>query len=457
MKRRLFALFLVITFQAGAVAAEPGLPAASLDDLLEQVRRGWKVEVQRYAEREAEFLARKSEQERLLAEARAQRTDREERSASLERRFEENEAKIAELEALLQSKMGGLGELFGVVRQVAGDTRGQFQTSLISAQMPGRQAFLDELAQSTALPEIEKLQHLWFLLQQEMTQSGKVVRFPATVVTGDGKREERAVTRAGAFNVFSGGKYLSWVPESGQLVEFPRQPASRDLDTVEEFEEQGPGGLAPLAVDPSRGAILSLLVQTPSRSERIEQGGPVGYLTIVLGLIGGLIGLARLVYVFFTGRKVRAQRASRAVQRDNPLGRILHVYEQNRQADVETLTLKLDEAILREAAGLDRFLWAIKVISVVAPLLGLLGTVTGMIQTFQVITLFGTGDPKLMASGISEALVTTMIGLCVAIPLVLLHSVISTMSRRVVQILEEQSAGLVATRMEEEKAHAAAA
>jgi biopolymer transport protein ExbB len=127
---------------------------------------------------------------------------------------------------------------------------------------------------------------------------------------------------------------------------------------------------------------------------------------------------------------------------------VVAVYEENRSTDIETLELKLDEAILRESAKLDRFLWAVKVVSVVAPLMGLLGTVTGMIRVFTTITLVGTGDPKMMASGISEALVTTMLGLLVAIPLVLIHAFVSSGAKEIVGVLEEQSAGMVARQAE---------
>jgi biopolymer transport protein ExbB len=133
---------------------------------------------------------------------------------------------------------------------------------------------------------------------------------------------------------------------------------------------------------------------------------------------------------------------------DNPLGRVLTVYQQNRGVDPETLELKLDEVVMRESSQIERFLWLVKTVSVVAPLMGLLGTVTGMIQTFQAITLFGAGDPKMMAGGISEALVTTMLGLITAIPLVLLHATLANSARRINDILEEQSTGFVAIESE---------
>jgi biopolymer transport protein ExbB len=157
----------------------------------------------------------------------------------------------------------------------------------------------------------------------------------------------------------------------------------------------------------------------------------------------------RWIGVSITSRKVAAQQKRDGADRGNPLGRVLAVYDENRDADPETLELKLDEVVLRESSKLERFLWVVKTISVVAPLLGLLGTVTGMIQTFQAITLFGAGDPKMMAGGISEALVTTMIGLMVAIPLVLMYDIVSSSVRRIVDLLDEQSAGLIATRAED--------
>ena len=205
-----------------------------------------------------------------------------------------------------------------------------------------------------------------------------------------------------------------------------------------------------MAIDPSRGAILGLLIQAPSLIERVQQGGLVGYIIILLGLLGALISIERLVTLTDSSRKIRAQLKSETAHEGNALGRVIRVYEENRTADTEALELKLDEAVLREAPVLERWQGWIKVLAAVAPLLGLLGTVVGMIRTFQAITLFGTGDPRLMAGGISQALITTVLGLVVAIPLVLLHSLVSGRSRELVEILEEQSAGIIARHVDRE-------
>jgi biopolymer transport protein ExbB len=255
--------------------------------------------------------------------------------------------------------------------------------------------------------------------------------------------------RVGVFNAVSRGKYLAWQPDVRKLTEIARQPPSRYVSTVGDLESAT--DTVRFAIDPSRGSILSLLVQTPDTIERLQYGGIIGYLIIGLGVLGFIIGLLRLVYLFLVGSRVRSQQKAAEPKANNPLGRVLAVAKQNPDLDTESLELKLDEAILREQAGLERFLWLIKVVSVVAPLMGLLGTVTGMIRTFQAITLFGTGDPKLMAGGISEALVTTMLGLIVAIPLVLMHSWVSSMSRDLMDVIGEQSAGIIARRVESAK------
>ncbi len=432
-----------------AAGAQPARPEArSLDELLRAVREGLGRERAENRQREREFEARKDEQARLLARAREDVAALERRSASLETDFETNERQLAELEVRLEEKLGNLGELFGVVRQVAGEAAGNLEASPVSAQFPGRHEALRGLAQSRALPSIEKLEELWYALQQEMTASGKVVRFAAPVIRSDGEDAEQPVIRAGVFTVFSQGRFLRWLPETQRLTELARQPGRQHLATARRFAEAS-DGFSTLCIDPSRGAILQVLGNVPTLRERVEQGGVIGYAILALGLAAGAVGIVRLVQLAAMGRRVKAQRSTREARADNPLGRVLAAFEANRDADVETLELSLEEAILGEATRMERFLWLIRVGSVVAPLMGLLGTVTGMIRTFQVMTLFGTGDPKLMAGGISEALVTTMLGLCVAIPLVLLHSVLASISRGTVEVLEKQSAGLVAARARE--------
>lgn len=435
--------------EAEVQSAPPAPPpkARSLDELLVLIENSMQEERSEDQQRVERFQRQKADQAELLAGAQATLARLEARSQQLERTFQDNEGSLAELQAALDERLGTLGELFGVVRQVSGDTASQVLGSLTSAQLDGRQEFLEELGKSKELPSIEKLERLWYELAREMTEQGRIVTFKAPVLTVSGKEEEREVTRAGVFTAVSQGQYLLWEQNIQKLRELARQPPTRYADTVAGFENAS-NGMAALAVDPSRGTLLAVLIDTRTLFERIPDGGWVGYVTILLGVIAAIFAVMRWVIVSITGRKVAAQEKSDRADRGNPLGRVMSVYEDNRDADPETLELKLDEVVMRESGRLERFIWLVKVVSVVAPLLGLLGTVTGMIRTFQAITLFGAGDPKMMAGGISEALVTTMIGLTVAIPLVLLHALLTGSTRRITAVLEERSAGLIAQKAE---------
>ncbi|MBC8341768.1 MAG: MotA/TolQ/ExbB proton channel family protein [Proteobacteria bacterium] len=436
---------------ASAAAAQTNAVAAAqpkdLFELLDLVEKGLEVENVENTRRERAFEAAKENQAQLLADALTTLAEKEALSLEYETSYNENERKLGQAEANLAEQLGQMGELFGVVRQVSNDLSGIVWDSLISSQIGGRKALLDRLGRSKELPSTSDLEKLWYELQREMTQQGQVVRYSATILTTEGQTDEREVVRAGPFNAVSGGKFLLWEPQQNQLRELTRQPPSKYLDTVDGFENLKTG-VAVLALDPSRGSLLNALTDTPSPQERVKQGGAVGTVIIVLGLSAFLLGIVRWVAIMSTSRKVSKQKKSDHVDKTNPLGRVLAVFEDNRDVDADTLELRLDEAVLRESSAITRYLWLVKTVSAIAPLLGLLGTVTGMIQTFQAITLFGAGDPKMMAGGISEALVTTMLGLITAIPLVLLYDTLANSTRYIIDVLDEQSAGLIATRAE---------
>lgn len=445
--RALFCALLALACTSPAAAQEP----ASMEELLRLVEQGLASESRENRERLERFRRERERQAELLEEIRAERALLERRSEELESTFEENELEIVNRREALNERLGSLKELFGVIQQVAGDTRGHFESSIVSAEHPGRGAFLAELAQKTGesarLATIEEMERLWFELQREMVETGKVSSFESPVIGAGGRESDAEVVRVGAFNLVSGDRYLKYEPETGAVTALPRQPASRYRNSAERLSGSDEGPVS-FGVDPTRGQILSALVQAPNLRERIDQGGVIGYLIIGLGLVALLIALQRLVALGLVSRKVSRQLEREEPSEDNPLGRVIQVYEKNKGMDLENLELKLGEAILKETPRLTRAQMFLKIIAVVAPLMGLLGTVTGMIITFQSITLFGTGDPKLMAGGISQALVTTVLGLCVAIPVVLLHTMVTSRSKRVIQILQQQSAGMIAERTE---------
>lgn len=400
------------------------------------------------AQREAAFKQNVAERQRLLAEAKAALKREQQRADDLKQRFDGNEKKLTEQEEELRLQVGNLGEMFGVVRQVAGDLQTVLSDSLTLIEKPERKADLEKLAASKELPNIQELENLWFTLQEEMTLNGQISSFETQVNNLEGTPENQRVTRIGLFNTLSSdGHYLAYDSELKQLGELGRQPGQAEYisDYLDSTED-----VALLSLDPSRGALLNLTLESPDLMERVQQGALVGYIIIALGMVGLLIALWRLVTLLLIARKVKQQQQNiDQPNTNNPLGRVLNSYgELSDDISSDVLEAKMDEAVLRELPALERGQSIIKLFAGIAPLLGLLGTVTGMIATFQAITNFGTGDPKLMAAGISQALITTVLGLLAAIPLLLAHNAVASQSKRLIQLLDEQSAGLMASALE---------
>jgi len=429
------------------LCATPLSGAQTLDELARAVRQAAAAESQINQQREAEFMRARDQQQALLAVARQELADAVARSQRLRDEYDLNERAVAELADTLAERMGDLGELFGVVRQSASTVQAALEDSMVTAQLPDRTGFAADLAQRRELPTVVELRQLWSAMVTEIAESGKVVRFVVPVERAGGRQESLQVTRIGVFNAVSGGSFLDWDSSRSRahLIELPRQPAKRFRALAAGLETTAPDGFAPMAIDFTRGQILRAVVQSRTPVERVrEDGGTVGYVIIAVGFLGLLLCLWKAVSLYTTGAAMARQIGSEVADKSNPLGRVLAVYAESPDTDVETLELKLDEAILRESAPIETGLSFIKVLYVVAPLLGLLGTVVGMIATFQMITLFGSGDPRMLAGGISTALVTTVLGLVVAIPMTIFHSFLQAKARALVQTLEEQAAGIIA-------------
>jgi biopolymer transport protein ExbB len=416
-----------------------------LDKLLSEIKQTQGAEGKINAENEARFLSDTDKQQQLLEAARVELGKQEDISSQLKAQLAKITENTTQMETTLTDRSGSLVDLFAVARQVAGDLKADLNNSIISAQFPDRTGVLTAIADNKALPSMEQLEQLWFTLLQEMTESGKVVSYDGEILSAAGEPRKAKVVRVGVFNAMADGQYLRYLPETGKLSDLPRQPESKFIDLAEEFAETKTGQ-ANIGLDPTRGAILGMLIQTPDFTERLQQGGLIGYITMALGILGFIYGVIRLIQLSIIAKKMLGQMNSTEIIEDNPLGRIFAIAEKGKAEDTDNLELLLDEAITREVPALEKGLAIIKLLAAVGPLLGLLGTVTGMIITFQTISLFGTGDPKLMAEGISQALVTTVIGLCVAIPLLFLHSIVASRSRMLIQILDEQTAGLISRR-----------
>ena len=451
VRSAIFAIGTALVTTSGSLMAQD---AKNLDELLRFVKQGQASEAKEARAREARFRKAKNRQAALLAEAKKMRANEEARSARLENTFEKNELRVAEKQRQLKERLGTLTELFGHLTSTAGDLRSNFGHSLVSAQYPNREQFLDELiakmSGSEKLPSIEEIERLWFELQREMTESGRIVSFNATVSKPGGEKEQRQVVRVGSFNMITDeGKYLT-LNDNGVLEELPRQPRSEFLGWAEDLAGSGEG-FSTFGVDPtgpSGGSFLSALINSPTLEERFEQGGAIGKAIAIVGAFAFLLAIWRLLVLTAINTKVKAQLKNKQASANNPLGRVLMVHEQNPTMDTETLELKLSEAVLKEVPKIEFGLNLLKIIAAVAPLMGLLGTVTGMIITFQAITIFGAGDPKAMAGGISGALVTTVLGLLVAIPTVLLHTVTSGQAKKIIHVLDEQTTGIIAEHTE---------
>lgn len=441
---------------AAPAEPEPDLraeAAANLEQLLEFVKKGQVSESQANAERERRFSAAKADQQRMLNEAEAERTRQERRSAELEDQFEQNELLIADKQEQLKERLGALTELFGHLTAASGDLASNLEVSLVSAQYPDRGLFLKDLiakmSESDSLPSIEEIERVWYEMLREITETGKIVKFNTEVSTASGERDTRDVVRVGAFNVIdTDGNYLSYGNDT--LSVLPRQPSGSYSGWAEELATAS-GGMHQFGIDPTGptgGSFLAAIIDSPTLEERWHQGGPVGYAITAVGVFAFLLAIFRLLVLTGVSAKVSKQLKSDKANDNNPLGRVLKIHEDNPSMDLETLELKMSEGVMRETPKLESGLTLLKIIAAVAPLMGLLGTVTGMIITFQAITIFGAGDPKAMAGGISSALVTTVLGLLVAIPTVLLHTLVNGRAQRIVHVLNEQATGIVAEHSE---------
>ncbi len=431
-----------------------GFAAQSLDELLEQTRTLHEKEKQENAERERRFQVSRDQQAALLGQAEAQRKAAEALSHQLSAQYDANDKEINNMDTLLKQRAGNLGELFGVTRQVAGDTATVLSQSMISAQFPDREDFFRSLSATRELPSSANLERLWFEMQREMTESGRVAKIQTRIIESGGSAKQAEAVRIGPFIAMSEGRYLMYLPGQRSLAVMSRQPP-RKLTSAASRLAETQSGYVRAAVDPSRGVLLGLYVERPNLWERIQRGQFVGYVIILVGIIGVLA--AAYQFFFLIGVRSGVKRQLTSIDRpttDNPLGRVLLSFKGDptrSEEDAEVAELRISEAVLREVPKLERFQAFLRLAVAAGPLLGLIGTVIGMIITFQSITESGSSDPKLMANGIGQAMIATVLGLGIAIPLLFINTGLAAMSRQIVQTLDEQSTGLLAESVERKR------
>jgi biopolymer transport protein ExbB len=447
--------------EAPPPAQQPPPPPQStiLRDLNQYVQRLREDERRLAQERETRFRAELQRVEKLATDAVARRNAAEQRSNALDRQWTQNEGTIAETTAFLREKEGNLGELFGVTRQVAGDAATVLQQSMLSAQYgtpsegQERSEFLRGLAGARELPSITELERLWYELLREMTDGGKVVKFNAEVMQRDNTMAPMEVIRVGPFTAESNGQYLGYLSGEKMLAQLNGDMPG-DLQAIGRALQNAQGGYARAVVDPASGGLLGLYVERPSPIRRIQEGEVVGYVIVAVGILGVLLALFQAVYLVATRLAVSAQlRNIKDPKKNNPLGRVLLAFrgDGSRLENAELAELRISEAVLREVPRLERFQAFLRLAVAAGPLLGLIGTVIGMIITFRAIVASGTSDPKLMARGIGQAMIATVLGLGIAIPLLFINSGLAALSRAVTQILDEQSHAMLAASTGERK------
>ena len=448
---KLICLLLSLSLGLPVAAAAQQSSITDLDQLLKSVKRDQQQEKQRQKEREAQFLRDKNRQQALLEKARSDYAREQRGNNPLINATEDNAREIESLKKQLEQRKQEMGDIYSIHNQFLGDFAAAMQQSMISVQLPQRGEQLQTLMNNRKLASMDELQALWLLVQEEMTEQGKVATFDAPVVTTSGLLDTRQVTRLGSFSAYGDNGFLRFVPETGEFLELDRQPAGRLLRDAIDFA-QSQNSLQAAVIDPTGGSLLGMLSYAPNLRERIEQGGMIGYIIIALGMLGVLLTLWRVGYLGLVAMAIGRQLKNlQQPQNNNPLGRVLLAAREQTASpenDGEAMQYRLDEAVLAEVPPLERSHALIKLLAATSPLLGLLGTVTGMILTFQTISLFGSGDPKLMAGGISQALVTTVLGLVAAIPLLFGYSLVAAMASSIVQRLDEQSAGFMARLIE---------
>ncbi|MDB5985871.1 MAG: MotA/TolQ/ExbB proton channel family protein [Nevskia sp.] len=444
----------VVHAQAPAPASTAAAPTAqpkSLDDLLQQVQHADAKDDALNKQREAQFAAARDQQAQLVAQAKKDKDALDGQSASLQKQFEDNDKQIAALTQSRDAAAGNLGELFGVMRQSAGDFASAARNSMISVQFPDRIPELDRLAQTKTMPPMADLRGFWFQMQREMTEGGKVLRFNASVTAPDGSKDKKSVLRVGPFVAISDGKFLAYDTGADSFSVPPKQPAHHFRSIASSFEDKT-SGYQPMVVDPTRGVLIGLFSQRPEVIDRIKLGGWVAYVIITIGLIGTVLAVYQFFFLTFTSTSVNKQLEDMDhLSPQNPLGRVMLVFKGQsvpKDEDAEVVELRISEAVMKELPPIQRIQPFLKLVVAAGPLLGLVGTVIGMIETFQSITESGSGDPKLMAAGIGRAMIATVLGLGVAIPMLFINSALASRSKRLVQILDQQSTGLLAETLE---------
>ena len=397
-----------------------------IQDLINRVEQNRDDLSKSEAARVNEFIKKVADRRFLLSKAKKQLSDEEARNKRLEDLFEKNELRLADLETELNIKLGVLGELFGVARQMAGELQADSETAYNFTEFPDRRDALNEIGQ-IKVHNLKNLEDLWILHLNEIASSGEVKEISANIINSDGDITEEKLVRYGPFNMVKDKSFVKTDVPNNAFAVLKKQP---DRSLVRKFRSHyRSDDYAVAPIDPTRGFLLSLYLDKPTTFERIAQGKLIGFIIVLIGSVGLMFAGYRYFRLYTYSKSIKSNDNSDVYNKIKSIS--------DKTNDVDSFERECDEVLLTVNGNLSWGVNWIKFLAAVAPLLGLLGTVIGMIETFQAITVFGTGDPKQMAGGISQALVTTMLGLIFAAPLLAMYTLLSEKVSEILQEIEE--------------------
>lgn len=397
-----------------------------IQDLINRVEKNSQDLAKADSKRVNNFINKVKDRKFLLSKAKKQLADEEARNKRLEDLFEDNELKLSELETELQIKLGVLGELFGVARQMAGELNADSESAYNFSEFPNRTAALQEIGK-IKVHNLKNLEDLWVLHLNEIASSGEIKEIKANIINSNGDIQPSNLVRYGPFNMVQGKSFVKPDIANNAFSVLPKQPDRGITKTFRSHYKSD--GYSVAAIDPTRGFLLSLYLDKPSTFERVAQGKLIGFIIVVIGLSGLIFAAYRYYSLNLYANSIKSKSEADVFNQIDNLS--------TKSTTIDTFERECDEILLTINGNLNWGVNWIKFLAAVAPLLGLLGTVIGMIETFQAITVFGTGDPKQMAGGISQALVTTMLGLIFAAPLLAMYTLLSEKVSDILQEIEE--------------------
>ncbi len=412
------------------------------------------------ADSRAKILTDRTSLKKAIAELKATNQGLQNNIDTLKNKSEELDKREKEVSEALTQTDSMINELVGVIRVNAKDVDGLISQNLQTALEKDSTEFIQTIAQSQRFPGMDDVRALTQGLRAQIESTGEVSLSKGQIVDRAGHQVEADVLLIGpftaAYRTADEVGFCNYSVTGRKLYALSRLPDSRMQSRLEEYMD-GEGDSVPM--DISRGGALRQLTHELKLWDQVPKGGPIVWPILAILAIGLLIVAERVF--FLLRKKLNADKLMRTIEADiaenkwpectkecekhrgSPVAKVLKAGLECCRMPREELENALQEAILHEIPPMERFLSTLGMLAAIAPLMGLLGTVTGMIDTFHVITLHGTGDPRLMSGGISEALVTTMLGLTVAIPLMLCQTLLSRAVDNRIGEMEEKAVALV--------------